>query len=984
MQVTDHAVDLERTLRDRFRLERFRPGQREVIEQVLARRDVLCVMPTGGGKSLCYQLPACLLEGLTLVVSPLIALMKDQVDALTARGISATLINSTLDPAEQWQRLADVEAGRYALVYVAPERFRSGRFVEAMARLRPTLLAVDEAHCISEWGHDFRPDYARLGQARRAMHMPPCIALTATATDIVRRDIAEQLDLRELAQFVTGFDRPNLFYRVVDASRDNEKLAALADILQSNPGSSIVYASSRKRCEDVGHFLSVELRKTTAIYHAGMNRDERSAAQESFMSGAAEVVVATNAFGMGVDKADIRSVVHYNMPGTLEAYYQEAGRAGRDSTPAECVLLYAPGDRFLQEMFIENAFPPPDAVYRVFDFLRRLDTDPIELTQLEIRDGARLDVNESAVGTALKLLEGAGALERFRPRENMAIVRINAEPDEPSLTARLNPQAHTQRIALIGLEGLVNRRFGEPVYFHPDELAASLGLERSALVRAIKNLVAELPIDYVPPFRGNAVRIIDRDRRARDLPIDFVSLAKRKNQEYEKLELMIQYSQARACRRSYILRYFGEASDVNHCGQCDNCAVGGKPKPNTAPCHINTDAGRQVVLKVLSGVARAKGRFGKTVIAQMLVGSNNEKVAKWGLTQLSTFGILAPTFKRAEVCQIIDSLAAAALVANQDVDRFRPIVALTERGWDYIRAGGQIDLALELPADVVAKMRYVERAQPMRSNDDQTPAPPAVEPGSADPLKERLRALRHEWARDAKLPPYCIFTNQTLDALVLARPRTPAELAAVKGLGQARIERYGATLLRTLADSPATEPSVLDPMSGAELLFGVSARGGPTAPEAITEGLPGDTAAGRSPVVQVVGSEDPRRIQSATATPRPTVSSPPSVPTEEWTWRLLDRGFTIDDAAEIRGLERSAIIRHATWMAHEGRPIPDSAMLSSEMVLRWNTWLGEHGETPPPPELGASADLWPLFLATRRSLRIPSSASPHPRPATNP
>src|SRR5258708_14912261 len=228
MSIADPSIDLEQTLHERFGLEQFRPGQREVIENVLGGRDVLCVMPTGGGKSLCYQLPALLLPGPTLVVSPLIALMKDQVDALLERGLRATLLNSSLDPAEQRAGILEIEAGQYDLVYVAPERFRSGRFVESMAKIKPALLAVDEAHCISEWGYDFRPDYARIGLARKKLGAPPCIALTATATDLVRRDIADQLDLRDHAQFVTGFDRPNLTYAVTEARRDADKLAALA------------------------------------------------------------------------------------------------------------------------------------------------------------------------------------------------------------------------------------------------------------------------------------------------------------------------------------------------------------------------------------------------------------------------------------------------------------------------------------------------------------------------------------------------------------------------------------------------------------------------------------------------------------------------------------------------------------------------------------------------------------------------------------
>ncbi len=937
----DPATDLETTLHDRFGLEEFRPGQREVIENVLAGRDVLCVMPTGGGKSLCYQLPALLLGRPTLVVSPLIALMKDQVDALTERGLRATQLNSTLDPAEQRIRLNEIEAGRYDLVYVAPERFRSPRFVETMLRVKPALLAVDEAHCISEWGHDFRPDYARIGLARRQIGSPPCIALTATATDLVRRDIADQLELRDPEQFVTGFDRPNLSYAVVDARRDADKLVALAGVLDRAPGSSIVYASSRNKCEAVGQFLIEKLKRPAVVYHAGLSRDERAEAQDRFMSGEVEIVVATNAFGMGVDKSNIRSVIHYNLPGTLEAYYQEAGRAGRDGRPARCVLLYAPGDRFLQEMFIDNEYPPPDGVFAVYEFLRKQDADPIELTHAEIKDAARVELSESAIGTALKILEGAGAVERFRPRENMAIVRINGEPDDPSLIDRVNPQAHIQRLVLQVIEGLVNRRLNEPVYFQPDEIAAKTGIERTALTRAIKALAVDLPIDYIPPFRGNAVRVNDRQKRARDFRIDFKSLDKKKQREYDKLERMVKYAQTTHCRRAYILGYFGDA-ETTHCGHCDNCGSTEDRPDNRQARPIDTPAGREVILKALSGVARTKGRFGKTLVAQMLTGSSAEKLTKTGLAGLSTFGILSD-FRQPEVIQLLDALAVAGLVLSEEVDRYRPILSLTPEGRALFKDPDGAWPPLILPDDLYAKLsngglnRAVARPAPaVRSAAD-----PATddEPESADddvkddPLYEQLRELRTNWAREVKQSPFTIFSNQTLADMVRSRPRTPHELGGIKGMGSYRLEKYGASLLAAInASSPADPPA---PPSR------------PT-PRADRRAAPDSFGAG---------------LESE---PVPIAPPPePVVTTEEWTGRLLDRGFSASEAALIRGFEPAAILRHALKLVRAGRLIPVEAFVEPATLEIWDERLAAGFSTPLP-----GWEIWPghweLFVACRR------------------
>jgi ATP-dependent DNA helicase RecQ len=954
MSVREHPSDLERTLHEQFGLEQFRPGQQEVIEEVIRGRDVLCVMPTGGGKSLCYQLPALVLPGVTLVISPLIALMKDQVDSLLRRGIRATLLNSTLDPSEQLVRIHEIEDGQYDLVYIAPERFRSGRFVEMIARLKPALLAVDEAHCISQWGRDFRPDYARIGLARKRIGSPPCIALTATATDLVRRDIADQLNLADPAVFVAGFDRPNLHYAVIEARRDVDKLKGLSRVLDEAGGSAIIYTSSRARCEDVAAHIQRELRREAVVYHAGMTREQRTDAQERFMDGQAQVVVATNAFGMGVDKAEIRAVIHYNIPGTLEAYYQEAGRAGRDSLPARCVLLFAPGDRMLQERFIENEYPPPEVVYKVYEFLRGLDADPIELTQSEIKQEIHIDLGDGAVGSALRMLEGAGAIERFLPRENMAIVRINADAtdiDSPpeSLVGRLGARAQVSRIVLIGLEGLVNRRFNEPVYFQPDDLAAKLGIDRSALGRAIRSLCEDLPIDYVPPFRGNAIRVLDRSRRARDVDIDFSAMMKRKSMEYDKLDRMVQYAQTNRCRRSFLLGYFSDSEPQrNHCGHCDNCGVDDPDASSAEGVTIESETGRQVVLKVLSGVARAKGRFGKTIVAQMLKGSASEKVERSGLNKLSTFGIL-PNFTQAELSRILDALAEAKLLECPEVDRYRPVVILAERGWDYLKAQPETPLTLRLPEDLGEKIQrgghataaaVLAKPNGQSTNEESTSEETGAE---SDSLRDRLRELRKTWAREAKQPAYCVFNDATLESLVRDRPGSPHALAAVKGLGSARIDRYGAAILEAIA-------AYAGPVANVE-----------EAPALFVD---------RHPFLGATGSPEPvpdEPTPAHTGSGEPVAPGPRPfdgrlVPTEEWTCRLLDQGFTIDEASAIRGIDRASVIRHLTLSARQGRAVSSRSFLDESTDEEWH---GRDSQKPPPD---ADPELWTLFLACRASL----------------
>ncbi|WP_434302099.1 DNA helicase RecQ [Clostridium botulinum] len=357
-------------LKKHFGYNEFRKAQEKVIESILKKEDTVAIMPTGAGKSICYQIPALIFEGVTVVISPLISLMKDQVDSLKEVGIEATYINSSLNNLEIEERIFNAREGLYKLIYIAPERLESDSFVRSLNNLNIALVAVDEAHCVSQWGHDFRPSYTKISDFIRKLSKRPIVtAFTATATETVRRDILNSLELQNPKVFVTGFDRENLSFSVIKGE-DKEKF--IFGYLESNIGKvGIIYTSTRKEAESLYNKINKKGYKV-GVYHAGLNDEERKKTQEDFSFDNIEIIVATNAFGMGIDKSNVRFVIHHNIPKNMEAYYQEAGRAGRDGEESECILLFSPNDIRLQKYFIDESFLSPERKNNEYNKLRAM------------------------------------------------------------------------------------------------------------------------------------------------------------------------------------------------------------------------------------------------------------------------------------------------------------------------------------------------------------------------------------------------------------------------------------------------------------------------------------------------------------------------------------------------------------------------------------------------------------------------------------
>ncbi len=583
------TLDRARTvLRERFDYPDFRPPQLRAVQSVLSGNDSLIVLPTGGGKSLCFQVPALMRNGLTIVVSPLISLMKDQVDALQRRGIAAAFINSTLSASDVANRMGQARDGTLKLLYLAPERMDAGRTLPKLVEIGVTLLAIDEAHCISEWGHDFRPSYRRIGSIRERLGSPQTVALTATATPPVRDDIVRQLRLTAPDVVVGGFDRINLTYHVAPTRTQQDKDKAAVQWLRDAPGPAIVYAPTRKAVERVTSML-VRARIKAVAYHAGLDDTVRQQGQDAFMKERARVIVATSAFGMGIDKPDVRLVVHHAMPGSLESYYQEAGRAGRDGLPSTCVLLHSYPDRFTHEFFIANANPARALVEQTWRVLRA-HADRERFVGLSLDDLVERLPPQSGdrkAGAALRVLSAAGVLSVVPPTLGRVWVRLLATPVR--IANELYGPRDYDREVLRALWRAVGTRLESGASIDLDGLPPGFG-GPMGLVPVLERLEAEQFVTW--SRTGGGFRLDARSADAKWLPLDWPALGRRREAALSRLDAMQRYSQTRACRRAFVLRYFGAPDARPHCIACDRCLGTTAALPERAPARTTTRLSR--------------------------------------------------------------------------------------------------------------------------------------------------------------------------------------------------------------------------------------------------------------------------------------------------------------------------------------------------------------------------------------------------------
>jgi len=785
----EERVRIEEATRRLFGFETLLPGQLETIACVLRGENVLTILPTGGGKSLCYQLPALLTgRGTTLVISPLIALMKDQVDSLPVglRG-RATNIDSSLERGTLHQRLRQVTEGGYRLVYAAPERLCQPPFLHALRRAGVYRLVIDEAHCVSVWGHDFRPDYLTIGRAQHALGNPPLLAMTATAPSRVRQDILHHLGdssagsghgMRIIAGDVT---RSNLRLEVFHARDADDKLRHLLAFCRTEPGSGIIYAGTRARCEELAALLRA-YGIVAGHYHAGLAN--RAQVQDDFMSGRIRVVVATIAFGLGIDKPDIRFIVHFAPSNSLEAYYQEAGRAGRDGLPSRCLLMYSSSDRATLTRRVRQDVLQVEFLRAVYAAVKqRLGggvSEHIAAADLE-RD---LRADRTRIRVALSLLEEVGLLRRGPDFPRTAIVRLTAVGQDASLPDELGAFRQAARL-----------RHGQPLTLDLADIARQAGLSLEDAERQMLEWADAGWLDYLPSGRDLLLQLLPPPADAAER-IDAL-LERYETIQVQRVDEIAAYARTHRCRHGHINAYLG-GRIIQRCMACDNC-VG---------ISLALDAGlpdeREQLLTVLRCALDAPWSWGRRSLTRILRGADKARRDGQPLSEKARdnvcFGALA--FRsRTAVERMLDRLERGGFLRARYLGHGGVVLDLTPAGEAAIRDPSALNDLAGLAVE--SSPAPARRSSARRAKKDATGL------DVDESLFQTLREWRLDQAREQGVPAFAVFHDSHLRTIASHRPITLEALSELKGIGPRKLEKYGDELIRLVREyvRPETDDS---------------------------------------------------------------------------------------------------------------------------------------------------------------------------------